>query len=78
METLGEYLPFAEITMLPPQPDALPVRCRDPKDEKFIHLALAAKADYLVTGDEDLLAIRGLAPVEIVTIDQLKTLAVRG
>jgi putative PIN family toxin of toxin-antitoxin system len=72
METLEDYLPFTEIIMLPSQPDALPVRCRDPKDEKFIRLALAAKADYLVTGDADLLALRGLVPFEIITIDQLK------
>jgi predicted nucleic acid-binding protein len=28
---------------------------RDPKDAKYINLAIAAKADYLVTRDRDLL-----------------------
>ena len=28
--------------------------CRDPDDNKFLEAALAAKAEYLVTGDKDL------------------------
>ncbi len=28
--------------------------CRDPDDDKFLEAALAAKAEYLVTGDKDL------------------------
>lgn len=33
----------------------IPVRvCRDPDDNKFLEAALAAKAEYLVTGDKDL------------------------
>ncbi|MDA8254072.1 MAG: putative toxin-antitoxin system toxin component, PIN family [Betaproteobacteria bacterium] len=31
--------------------------CRDPDDDAFIHAALAAKANYLVTGDSDLLVL---------------------
>lgn len=29
--------------------------CRDPKDNKFLELAQTVRADYLVTGDKDLL-----------------------
>jgi len=29
--------------------------CRDPDDDKFIETALLGKADYLITGDNDLL-----------------------
>lgn len=32
--------------------------CRDPKDNKFLNLCFDCKADYLVSGDKDLLAIR--------------------
>ena len=32
--------------------------CRDPKDDKFIETALVGRADCLVTGDRDLLALR--------------------
>jgi putative PIN family toxin of toxin-antitoxin system len=31
--------------------------CRDPKDDAYLHLCIAAKADFLVTGDKDLLAV---------------------
>ncbi len=31
--------------------------CRDPKDDKFLALALAAKAQFIVTGDADLLVL---------------------
>lgn len=40
--------------------------CRDPKDDKFLELAAAGAADWLVTGDRDLLALdpfRGTAIV---------------
>lgn len=32
-------------------------RCRDPKDDKFLELALAGRAEYLVSGDADLQAL---------------------
>jgi len=31
--------------------------CRDPKDDAYLHLCIAAKADFLITGDKDLLAV---------------------
>jgi len=30
--------------------------CRDPKDDKFLELAVSGKATHLITGDADLLA----------------------
>jgi predicted nucleic acid-binding protein len=33
-------------------------RCADPSDDKFLHLALAAGADALVTADRALLEVR--------------------
>lgn len=35
---------------------------RDPKDAPFVAAALAIHADYLITGDEDLLAAQQLIP----------------
>ena len=32
--------------------------CRDPKDDDLLALAMAAKADLLITGDEDLLVLK--------------------
>jgi putative PIN family toxin of toxin-antitoxin system len=40
--------------------------CRDPKDDKFLELALNGRADMIITGDRDLLAMnpwRGIAIV---------------
>ncbi len=37
----------------------LPVHSRDLKDDRYLACALAAGADYLVTGDDDLLALAG-------------------
>ena len=46
--------------------------CRDPDDRKFLQLAYAAKADALVTGDEDLLTLAGKSRVPILTPEALK------
>src|SRR6266849_3425286 len=31
--------------------------CRDPKDDKFLELAVSGKADRIITGDDDLLVL---------------------
>lgn len=36
----------------------LPVRVRDINDEKILAAAIGGKADYLITGDDDLLVLR--------------------
>ena len=46
--------------------------CRDPDDRKFLQLAYAAKADALVTGDADLLALAARSRVSILAPDALK------
>ncbi len=43
--------------------------CRDPHDNKFIECAIAAGADYIVSGDEDLLSIKEYKNTKIVSID---------
>lgn len=48
----------------------LPVAVRDPKDEMVLVAALGGSADYLVTGDDDLLTLAGdprLGALRIVT-----------
>ena len=39
--------------------------CRDPKDDKFLEAALAAKADCIVSGDADLLALNPFEEIPI-------------
>jgi len=31
--------------------------CRDPKDDKYLELAASGQADYIITGDQDLLEL---------------------
>lgn len=46
--------------------------CRDEDDRAFLRLAHAAKADALVTGDADLLALASHSKIPILTPDALK------
>ena len=39
------------------EPDRTVSICRDPKDDAYLSLCAAAEADYLITGDKDLLAV---------------------
>jgi len=41
--------------------------CRDADDDKFIHAALAAEAQWLVTGDQDLLTVPAMPALRILT-----------
>ena len=41
--------------------------CRDPKDDKFLSLALAGSASVIVSGDEDLLVLHPFQGVPILT-----------
>jgi putative PIN family toxin of toxin-antitoxin system len=49
----------------PPVDIALP---RDPKDIPFLAAAIAGRADYLITGDNDLLAAKSTVATRIVTV----------
>lgn len=55
-ELMADYLPYAETVRIPQPPPLVP-NCRDVLDVPFMHLALAGKAQVLVSGDRDLLAI---------------------
>ena len=41
--------------------------CRDPRDDRFLEVALAGKATHLITGDRDLLALDHLHDTGITT-----------
>lgn len=68
-DLLADYLPWTEIFRVPDPPPRTPA-CRDPHDVPFLQLALAAKADALVTGDNDLLILAPLRGVAIITLAQ--------
>jgi putative PIN family toxin of toxin-antitoxin system len=55
-EVLAEYLPYCEIVKVTRKSK---LSCRDKNDQLFLDLAESGKADLLVTGDRDLLALAG-------------------
>jgi len=65
-ELLADYLPYAQTVRIPQPPPAVP-RCRDPFDLPFLHLAIAGRADFLVSGDRDLLVLASDFSVPILT-----------
>ena len=67
-ELLGDYLPHCAVVKMPAKLPLVP-HCRDPFDLPFLQLAAHSKADYLVTGDRDLLALQGQLRCAIVTAD---------
>lgn len=74
-ELLADYLPSCKTVSIPNPPPATPA-CRDRFDVPFLQLAVAGKADMLVTGDQDLLDLAGAFVCPIVTAEQfMKTLA---
>lgn len=65
-DLLADYLPWVEtfhVTNPPPKTPA----CRDPHDLPFLQLALAARADALITGDVDLLVLAPMHKLPIIT-----------
>ena len=50
--------------------------CRDVDDDNIIACAVAAKADYLVTGDSDLLDIKSYRDIKIITPRDFEALLV--
>ena len=55
-ELLADYLPYAETVRIAQPPPTVP-DCCDVLDWPFMQLAVTGKAQVLVTGDRDLLAI---------------------
>jgi uncharacterized protein len=45
--------------------------CRDPDDDKFLELAVSGRADFLVSGDKDLLTMNPFRQIPIVTPREL-------
>jgi uncharacterized protein len=55
-EILSEYLAYCETVR---RVSGYPIVCRDPAAQPFLDLAHSARAEVLVTGDKDLLALAG-------------------
>ena len=68
---LGDIL--SEVSEIIPRITAgIPAVTRDPKDDYLLAYAVIGQADYLVTGDDDLLVLGEVENVRIVTPDGLR------
>lgn len=50
-----------------------PIKVRDPKDQFILEMALSSRADYLISGDKDLLSLKGnhkLGKTKIMTVGE--------
>ena len=63
LETIEEYADFIEVNTQVND-------CRDPKDNFLLSLSIDGKADYLLTGDKDLLDLIKYRKTTILTISQ--------
>jgi putative PIN family toxin of toxin-antitoxin system len=63
LETIDEYADFVKVH------SKIEV-CRDPKDNFLLSLAVDGKADFLLTGDKDLLDLGKFGEVTILTISE--------
>lgn len=69
-ELLADYLPFTEIIdMSNCKTLDLPI-CRDLHDQQFLELAYCGKADFLVTGDSDLLDMKEEVEFSILAVSE--------
>lgn len=60
---LSQVWKLAEIVPIPS-----PIRaCRDPRDDKFLEAAVHGRADLILTGDADLLALHPFRGIAILT-----------
>jgi uncharacterized protein len=67
---LADYLPFAETFHTTDEP--APAGLRDSSDAMFIALARQASADALVSGDADLLDLRGTVGILVIPPAELR------
>jgi putative PIN family toxin of toxin-antitoxin system len=68
-ELLADYLPYCTTVRMPRKPPRTPA-CRDSFDVPFLQLAVVGKAEYLVTGDRDLLALSTRFSCPVLTAGQ--------
>jgi len=75
-DLLADYIAYAETVVVSGEPSV--PECRDPCDRPFLELALFARADALVTGDRDLLALADGFPVPVVRPEDARALLRQG
>jgi putative PIN family toxin of toxin-antitoxin system len=74
-ELLADYLPHCEVVEVIGRCQQV---CRDPNDQPFLDLAQSGKADLLVSGDQDLLALAGETEFLIETPEAYRRMILEG
>jgi len=68
-ERLADYLPYCTPVAMPTKPPRTPP-CRDAFDVPYLQLAIVGNADHAVTGDRDLLSLKGRLRCPIITAEE--------
>jgi putative PIN family toxin of toxin-antitoxin system len=63
-----EILPYFEIVEVVKDVKGI---CRDPEDDKFISCAISASADYIVSGDKDLIDLKQYKSIKIIKASEI-------
>jgi putative PIN family toxin of toxin-antitoxin system len=63
LDLLEEYTKLCTLVPIPTSIRA----CRDPRDDKFLEVAVHGRADLILTGDTDLLALHPFRGIAILT-----------
>jgi putative PIN family toxin of toxin-antitoxin system len=66
-EERHEAVDFIAINALIYSPKITINACRDPKDDKFLELAVTAEASCIITGDQDLLVLHPFDGISILS-----------
>jgi uncharacterized protein len=61
---LGILIDFKRLAIFSEISESI-TECRDPKDDKFLELAVSAKASCIITGDKDLLVLNPFRNISI-------------
>jgi putative PIN family toxin of toxin-antitoxin system len=77
-EQVGKLVDLLERKAILTEPEHIAPVSRDPKDDVFVACAAACSADFLVTGDDDLLSINEYRGTKIVSPAQFLYILVRG
>lgn len=68
LEFVADYRRLATLVL---QIDAVPTASRDPDDDHVLACAVAARAQYVVTGDDDLLVLGSYEGISMVSVSDL-------
>jgi len=60
-EFMSEYIELVDIK-------SSVTLCRDPKDDFLLNMSIDGKADFLITGDSDLLELKSIQSTKIITL----------